>query len=70
MKLSNGVAGLGVGRSGDGAGVDDDDVGSGGGGGSRAAAVKQLALQGGAIGLSGAATELFEEEARHLEAPN
>src|SRR5713226_9133056 len=66
VKLSNGVAGLGVGRGSDGAGVDDDDVCGSGGGGSGAAAVEQLALEGGTIGLSGAATELFDEKARHL----
>jgi hypothetical protein len=69
VKLSDGVAGLGVGGSGDGAGVDDDDVGSSGRGGSGATAVEQLALEGGAIGLRGAATELFDEEAWHLKSP-
>ena len=66
VKFSDGVAGLGVGGSGDGAGVDDDDVGSGGRGGSGAAAVEQLALEGGAVGLRGATTELFDEESGHV----
>src|SRR5712672_3278024 len=66
MKLSNGVARLGIGGSRDGAGVEDDDVSGGGRGGGGAATVKQLALEGGAIGLSGAAAELFDEESGHL----
>src|SRR5882762_9613691 len=70
MKLANGVAGLGVGGGGDGAGVDDDDVGGGGRGSGSAATVEQLALQGGAVGLGGAATELFDEKSRHLELPH
>ncbi len=70
VKLANGIAGLGVGRGGDGAGVDDDDVGCGGRGSGRATAVEQLALEGGAIGLGGAATELFDKEGRHLELPH
>jgi len=66
VKLSNGIAGLGVGRGGDGAGVDDDDVGDGGCDGGSAAAVEQLALEGGTIRLCGAATELFDEESGHV----
>jgi len=66
VKLANGVAGLRVGRSGDCTGVEDNDVGSSRLGGGCATAVKQLALDGGAIGLRGAATELFDEEGRHL----
>src|SRR5258708_26852598 len=58
VKLSNGVAGLGICGGGDGAGVDDDDVGGGGRGSRSTSTVKQLALEGGAIGLGGAATEL------------
>ena len=65
VKLANGVASLRVCRSGDGAGVENDDVSSGGCGGGGAAAVEQLALDGGAIGLRGAAAELFDEEGRH-----
>jgi hypothetical protein len=66
VKLSNGVASLGVGRGRDGAGVDDDDVGGGWRGDRRTTTVEQLTLDGSAIGLRGAATELFDEEARHL----
>src|SRR6266702_2298190 len=69
VKLSNGVAGLGVSGGRNGAGVDDDDVGGGGRGSRRAATIKQLALEGGAIGLRGAATELFDEESRHVDLP-
>jgi hypothetical protein len=67
MKLSNGIASLSVGRGRDGAGIDDYDVGCGGRAGGGAATVEQLALEGSAIGLRGAATELLDEEARHLE---
>ena len=46
--------------------VHDNDVGRRGLRCGRAPAVEQLALEGGAIGLRGTATELFDEEARHL----
>src|ERR1700675_734069 len=62
VKLSNGVAGLGVGGGGDGAGVEDDDVGGGGRGSGGVATVEQLALEGSAIGLRGAATRLFDKK--------
>ncbi len=65
-KFSDGVSGLGVGGGGDGASVDDDDVGTGGRGGNGTAAVEQLALEGGAVGLRGATTELFDEESGHV----
>jgi len=67
VKPANGVAGLCVGGSGDCTGVEDNDVGSSGRGGGGATAVKQLALDGGTIGLRGAAAELFDEESRHLK---
>ena len=67
VEFSNGVASLGVGGGRDRAGVDDDDVGGGGRDGKGTTTVKQLALEGSAIGLSGAATELFYNEARHLK---
>ena len=68
MKLANGVAGLGVGGGCDSTGIDDNDVSSGGRGGGSEAAIDQLPLDGGAIGLRGAATELFDEETWHLRA--
>jgi hypothetical protein len=68
VKFANGVAGLGIGGGGDSAGIDDDDVGGSGRGGGSAAAVEQLALDGSTISLRGAATELFDEERRHLRA--
>ena len=67
VKLSDGIAGLGIGGGRDGAGVDDHDVGGCSRGGRATATVEQLALEGGAIGLRGTATELFDEEARHLK---
>ena len=68
MEFANGVAGLGIGGGRDRAGVDDNDVGSVGRADGSAAAVKQLALEGSAIGLRGTATELFDEESWHLRA--
>jgi len=70
VKLSNGAAGLGIGGGCDSAGVNDDDIGGRRSGGGGAATVKQLALEGGAVGLRGAATELLDEEAQHLERPD
>ncbi len=67
VELSNGFAGLSIGGGSDGAGVEDDDIGGCGRGGGGAAAIQQLALEGGAIGLGGAAAELFDKESRHLE---
>src|SRR5882762_8115184 len=58
MELSNGVAGLGIGGGGDSAGVDHHNVRGSGRGSGGATTVKQLALDGGAISLGGAATEL------------
>ena len=66
VELANGIAGLGVGCSGDGAGVDDDDVGVGGFGRRSESAIYQLALEGGAVGLGGAAAELFDVEGGHF----
>lgn len=65
VDLANGVAGLGVGRRGNGASVDDDEFGVGGGRRGRASTVAELALDGGAVSLSGAAAELFNVEGRH-----
>src|SRR4029077_3261187 len=65
VKLSNGVAGLSVGGGRDGGGVNDNNVGDGGSRGGGTATVEQLALEGRAIGLGGAATELFDEEGWH-----
>ena len=66
MNFANGVAGLCVGGGCDGAGVDDDEFGVLWGGGWRAAAVTELALDRGTVGLGGAAAELFDVEGRHF----
>lgn len=66
MNLADGFAGLGVGGSGDGAGVDDDEGGLTGGTGGGAATLKKLALDGGGVGLRGTAAELFDVESRHF----
>jgi hypothetical protein len=56
---------LGVGSRSDGTGVEDDDIGGFGGIGQGAATFEQLALDGGAIGLVGAAAQLFDVEGGH-----
>lgn len=66
VNLSNGVAGLGIGGSGYGAGVEDDDGRRGRVGGGGKAAIEELAFDGGAVGLRGAAAELLDEEGGHL----
>src|SRR5256885_15119382 len=55
VNFANGIAGLGVGGGGDGAGVDDDELGGLGGSRGWAAAGQELALDGGAGGVRGAA---------------
>ena len=65
VEFADGVARLGVGGSGDGAGVQHDDVGRIGVGGELAALFAQLALDGGAIGLRCAAAKLFDVKRGH-----
>src|ERR1700751_2825900 len=70
VEFADGVAGLGVSRGGDGAGVKNDDVGCGRIGRKNAALFEQLPLDGRAVGLSGAASELLDKECAHgSEAP-
>ncbi len=70
VKFSDGVAGLGIGGGGHRTRVDDNDVSGGGISHGTESALAQLALDGRAVRLRGAATELFDEEGRHLEAPH
>jgi len=65
VDFADGVAGLRVGGGGDGAGVDDDEFGVLRGGRGSTAAVEELALDGGAVGVGGAAAELFDVEGGH-----
>src|SRR5712691_7130155 len=67
MKLSNGIASLGIGGGRDRTSVDYHDVRGCSFGGGGATAVKQLAFEDGAIGLRGAAAKLFDVEGRHLK---
>ena len=67
VKFADGVAGLSIGCGGDRAGVQHHNVSSFGGLRRRAAAVEELALDGGAVGLGGPAAELFDEEGGHRE---
>ena len=68
MDRANRAARLRIGRSGDRASVHDDHVGRGGDGRDIEAARAQLTLDGGGIGLRGAATELFDEKCGHKTA--
>src|ERR1700722_20059244 len=61
----HGCSDLRVGGCSYGAGVDDDHVGIGGNGCEVVALRAELALDGGGVGLRGAATELFDVERRH-----
>src|SRR6266702_4981604 len=67
MKLSNGIASLGIGGGRDRTSVDYHDVRGCSFGGGGATAVKQLAFEDGTIGLRGAAAKLFDVEGRHLK---
>ena len=66
VELANGVAGLGVGGGGDRTSIDHDDVGVRGFARRSKAAFEELALEGGAISLSGAAAELFDVKGGHF----
>ena len=65
MNAADGGTRVLIGRRGDGAGVQDDDFGFCGGGGALQPAVEQLALDGGAIGLGRAASEVLDMISRH-----
>lgn len=65
VDFADGIAGLCVCCGGDGAGVNDHKFGVLRRRCSGAAAVEELALDGGAVGLCGAAAELFDVERRH-----
>jgi hypothetical protein len=70
VDFAYGIASLGVSGSGDGACVKNDDVGCGRIGRKNAALFAELPLNGRAIGLSGAASELLDKECAHgSEAP-
>ena len=65
MEFADSVAGLGVGGGSDRAGVQDDYVSRFPRNRDGAAAVEELALNGGAISLSGAAAKLLDIESCH-----
>ena len=65
MDAADGGARVLIGRCGDGAGIQDDDFGLDGGGGALQPATEQLALDGGAIGLGRAASEVLDMISRH-----
>jgi len=65
VNFADGLAGLGVGGCGDRTGVENDHIGIKGGGGGATPTVEELALDGGTVGLGGAAAELFDVEGGH-----
>jgi len=70
VEFANGIAGLRIGSGGDGAGVEDDDVGRSRVRGERKAAIAKLAFDGRAVGLCGAAAELFDVKGAHRKSPD
>lgn len=65
VDFADSVAGLRVGRGCNGAGVDYHEFGVVRRGGGDAAAIEELAFDRGAVGLGGAAAELFDVEGGH-----
>src|SRR5215471_17391861 len=65
VNFADGVACLGVRGGGNRAGIEDHDIGRGRIGGHDRALLAELALDGGTIGLRGAATELLDVECAH-----
>ena len=65
MDAADGRTRVVIGRGGDGTGVQHHDLGLGGGGGARQSLIGQLAFNGGAVGLGGAASEVFYKETAH-----
>lgn len=67
VDFANGVTGLSIGGGSNSASVDDDEFGVPGRGRGRAAAVEELTLDGGAVGLRGAAAKLLDVEGGHRQ---
>jgi hypothetical protein len=67
VELADGIASLGVGGGGYGASVQDYHVGGAWRVCESAATIEELAFDGGAVGLGGAAAELFDVESGHRE---
>ena len=66
LHAADGGAGVLIGRSGDGAGVEDDDGGVCGFVGARESLLFELTFEGRAIGLRGAAAEVFDVISGHM----
>jgi hypothetical protein len=64
LDAADGGAGVPIGGIGDGAGVQNDEVGLGGGGAGEGAGF-ELTIEGGAVGLGGAASEVFDVVGEH-----
>ena len=67
VEFADRVTGLSIGGCSDGAGVYHDDVGGDGGGRDGTTAIEELTLDGGSVGLGGAAAELLDVEGRHAK---
>lgn len=65
VDAADGSSGIVVGGSSDRASIQDDDFGAGGASVTLEAALLELALDGGAIGLGGAASEILDIESCH-----
>lgn len=65
VDLADGVASLSIGSGSDRAGIENDDVCCGGSRSGGATAFEELALEGSAVCLGGAAAELLDEKGGH-----
>jgi len=65
VEFADRVTGLSIGGCSDGAGVYHNDVGGDGGGRDGTTAIEELTLDGGSVGLGGAAAELFDVKGGH-----
>src|ERR1700752_2060173 len=65
VDAADGGAGIVIGGGGDGAGIEHDEFGAGGGGRARESLLLKLALDRGAVGLGGAASEILDVESCH-----
>ena len=65
VDAADGGAGIVIGGGGDGAGVEHDEFGAGDGGSAVESLLLELALDRGAVGLGGAASEILDVESSH-----
>ena len=65
MDAADGGAGIVIGGGGDGAGIEHDEFSAVGSSGAFESLLLELALEGGAVGLGGAASEVLDVESCH-----